>query len=72
MRGFRGLLAAIVAVLLAACLIAAYVTRDVHSNQTAARLGAEELGAMRRHFLVTSRYEWMFWNMGYRLERWPV
>jgi DNA repair exonuclease SbcCD ATPase subunit len=37
MRGFRGLLAAIVAVLLVACLIAAYVTRDVRSNQTAAR-----------------------------------
>jgi thiaminase (transcriptional activator TenA) len=42
------------------------------TNQTAARLGAAELGAMRRHFLVTSRYEWMFWDMGYRLERWPV
>src|ERR1700675_2278171 len=37
MRGFRGLLAAIVAVLLVACLIAAYVTRDLRSNQTAAR-----------------------------------
>jgi hypothetical protein len=36
MRGFRGLLAAIVAVLLVACLVAAYVTRDVRSNQTAA------------------------------------
>jgi small-conductance mechanosensitive channel len=37
MRGFRGLLAAIVAVLLVACLVAAYVTRDVRSSQTAAR-----------------------------------
>jgi small-conductance mechanosensitive channel len=37
MRGFRGLLAAIVVVLLIACLVAAYVTRDVRSNQTAAQ-----------------------------------
>jgi thiaminase/transcriptional activator TenA len=28
--------------------------------------------AMRRHFLTTSRYEWMFWDMGYRREAWPV
>jgi hypothetical protein len=37
MRGFRGLLAAVLAVLLVACLVAAYVTRDVRSSQTAAR-----------------------------------
>jgi thiaminase/transcriptional activator TenA len=42
------------------------------TNQIAARLGAAELAAMRQHFLVTIRYEWMFWDMGYRLERWPV
>jgi thiaminase/transcriptional activator TenA len=28
--------------------------------------------AMQRHFLTTSRYEWMFWDMGYRREAWPV
>jgi len=27
---------------------------------------------MRRHFLATSRYEWMFWDMGWRREGWPV
>jgi len=27
---------------------------------------------MRRHFVTTSRYEWMFWEMGYRSEAWPV
>ena len=42
------------------------------TNQTAARLRPDELGAMRRHFIATSRYEWMFWEMGYRRERWPV
>jgi thiaminase/transcriptional activator TenA len=23
-------------------------------------------------FVIASRYEWMFWNMGWTLERWPV
>lgn len=42
------------------------------TEETAARLQADELDAMRRHFLVTSRYEWMFWEMGYRREFWPL
>lgn len=28
--------------------------------------------AMREHFVMTSRYEWMFWDMGYRQEAWAV
>ena len=28
--------------------------------------------AMRRHFVTTSRYEWMFWDMGWRVEPWPL
>jgi len=27
---------------------------------------------MSRHFVATSRYEWMFWDMGWRRESWPV
>jgi thiaminase (transcriptional activator TenA) len=27
---------------------------------------------VHRHFRATSRYEWMFWEMGYRQEAWPV
>jgi len=27
---------------------------------------------MIRHFTTTSRYEWMFWNMGQTREGWPV
>jgi thiaminase/transcriptional activator TenA len=27
---------------------------------------------MIQHFVTTSRYEWMFWDMGYRQEAWPV
>jgi thiaminase/transcriptional activator TenA len=40
------------------------------------RLGQEIATAERerihRHFRTTSRYEWMFWDMGYRREAWPV
>ncbi|MBI3780686.1 MAG: thiaminase II [candidate division NC10 bacterium] len=42
------------------------------TDATAARLQAVEREAMRRHFLMTSRYEWMFWEMGYRRESWPI
>ena len=42
------------------------------TNLTAARLGPAEREVMRRHFVTTSRYEWMFWDMGYRREAWPV
>jgi len=31
-----------------------------------------ERECMRRHFVTTSRYEWMFWEMGWRQEGWPV
>ena len=31
-----------------------------------------EREAMKRHFITTSRYEWMFWDMGLRRETWPV
>ena len=42
------------------------------TDATAERLQEDERSAMRRHFLVTSRYEWMFWEMGYRRESWPL
>ncbi len=42
------------------------------TDRTAARLGAREREAMRRHFVTTSRYEWMFWEMGVRREAWPL
>jgi thiaminase/transcriptional activator TenA len=39
-------------------------------------IAASEDAATRRHMLAhyttTSRYEWMFWDMGYRQEAWPV
>jgi len=42
------------------------------TNRTAARVGVAEREAMRRHFVTTSRYEWMFWDMGARRESWPL
>jgi thiaminase/transcriptional activator TenA len=42
------------------------------ADQTAARQRAHELAAMRRHFITTSRYEWMFWEMGYSRQQWPL
>ena len=41
------------------------------TNEIAAGVGDVERVAMRRHFTTTSRYEWMFWDMGYARERWP-
>ena len=42
------------------------------TNQIAPGLTRAETDAVRRHFLTTSRYEWMFWDMGYRCEAWPI
>jgi thiaminase/transcriptional activator TenA len=42
------------------------------TDRVAERLRASERDAMRRHFVTTSRYEWMFWDMGHRREDWPV
>ena len=40
------------------------------------RLGPElsdaERARMAERFRATSRYEWMFWDMGWRREAWPV
>jgi thiaminase/transcriptional activator TenA len=50
------------------------VVRDViaEADEAGALLSASERAAVRRHFRTTSRYEWMFWDMGYRRETWPV
>ncbi len=42
------------------------------ADVTAASVTDDGRAAMRRHFVNTSRYEWMFWDMGFRMERWPV
>jgi thiaminase/transcriptional activator TenA len=35
-------------------------------------LPAAEKSRARQHFRTSSRYEWMFWDMGYRKESWPI
>jgi len=42
------------------------------TDTLAADLREEARTVMRRHFVTTSRYEWMFWDMGWRREAWPV
>jgi len=42
------------------------------TDALAGPLGSAERAAMGRHFVTTSRYEWMFWDMGHRREAWPL
>jgi thiaminase/transcriptional activator TenA len=35
-------------------------------------LGRGDEAGIARHFAITARYEWMFWDMAYRQEQWPV
>ena len=42
------------------------------TDAVAEGLGPAERAAMGRHFVATSRYEWMFWDMGLRRESWPI
>ena len=35
-------------------------------------LAPADRAAVHRHFRATSRYEWMFWDMGWRKQAWPV
>jgi thiaminase/transcriptional activator TenA len=28
--------------------------------------------AMQQHFVMTSRFEWLFWDMAYRQEGWAI
>ena len=42
------------------------------ADQLGADLTLPERVQAKQHFRTSSRYEWMFWDMGYRQERWPV
>jgi thiaminase/transcriptional activator TenA len=35
-------------------------------------LSRAEETRVTEHFVTTARYEWMFWDMGYRMEQWPI
>jgi len=42
------------------------------TDRVGATLSDAELTRMREPHRTTSRYEWMFWDAGYRQETWPV
>jgi thiaminase/transcriptional activator TenA len=42
------------------------------TDRIAERRSPEERRVMLRHFVTTSRYEWMFWDMGHLRESWPL
>jgi len=50
------------------------IVRDVLAltERIGLELSEPERRAMIAHFVMTSRYEWMFWEMGYRQEHWPI
>jgi len=42
------------------------------TNAAVADLSAARRVRVRRHFVTTSRYEWMFWDAAFRMEEWPI
>jgi len=42
------------------------------TNRLGPKLGDSERERVHRHYVTGSRFEWMFWDMGYRREEWPV
>jgi thiaminase/transcriptional activator TenA len=42
------------------------------TDRLSPQLSAAETARMTARFRTTSRYEWMFWDMGWRSEAWPV
>jgi thiaminase (transcriptional activator TenA) len=50
------------------------IVRDVlaAADELGPGLAPGERTRMHQHFRTSSRYEWMFWDMGYRKESWPV
>ena len=41
-------------------------------DRVAAGLPERALHKLEEAFLTSSRYEWLFWEMGWKMERWPV
>ncbi len=41
-------------------------------NRCSKDAGKAEKARMEEVFLISSRYEWMFWDMAWREERWPI
>lgn len=41
-------------------------------DRVGAELGPQQQAAVTAAFVTTSRYEWMFWQMGWAQEQWPL
>ncbi|WP_248927734.1 thiaminase II [Paenibacillus hamazuiensis] len=41
-------------------------------DEIAAQVSEADRERMKSHFMISSRYELMFWEMAYTLEKWPV
>ncbi|WP_182199293.1 thiaminase II [Paraliobacillus salinarum] len=41
-------------------------------DQIAETVTAQERDRMKHHFFTSVQYEYMFWDMAYKLEKWPV
>jgi thiaminase (transcriptional activator TenA) len=57
--------------------VAGYLESSVNAwrgfvDAAAQQASQQELGAMREAFLTSSRYEYLFWEMAYHQEVWPV
>ncbi len=42
------------------------------ADRLAERAGAEEVARMKEAYLTSLRYEYLFWDMAYNMESWPV
>ncbi len=42
------------------------------TDEVGADVSPNDEAKMTKHFGTTARFEWMFWDMGYRREQWPV
>ena len=41
-------------------------------DEAAAMCSLKQLKAMDQAFIISSRFEWMFWNSAWQLEQWPI
>jgi thiaminase/transcriptional activator TenA len=50
------------------------IVRDVLTltDELGEGISGPEEARVTEHFITTARYEWMFWDMGYRQEQWAI
>ena len=48
------------------------IDRYIHEVAALPAVPPEEEARLHEIFLISTRYEWLFWEMAWRLEEWPV